>query len=711
MKVEREVKSEDQDAPALLAAVAAAFAPDGSLAQSHPQYRPREGQWRMAQAVAETVTQGGLLVVEAGTGVGKTYAYLVPALLSGERVLISTATKALQDQLFARDLPQLARALGLSVRMALLKGRSNYLCRHRLEQAEQLLPAPDPQQLRILDKVRTWAQATVSGDLAELPGLDERSSLLPYITSSRENCLGTTCPRWSDCHVIRARREAMAADLVVVNHHLFFADLAVRESGISELLPSVRVVVFDEAHQLNDTGVQFLGRQCSTGQLRELGRDVLALGHALARGLGDWPGLSLRLDQVARDLRLTVVGDGKRMHWTELVPDGVSPQDWWQALRACAQALRQLREALASVAEMAPDLQRLLIRAESLYEGLAHFAAPRPDEMVRWLDAGLQLGLWESPVDMAQALALHLQQKASLSRQAEQAVATPMPGAALAEAESNGAAHAGPGKAWIFTSATLGEGDDLDWFVGRCGLQGARVLRVESPFDHAAQVGLHVPLDMPFPNDPSHSAAVAHRVAQAASRLGGRTLVLTTTLKAMRQIAASLQRESTAHGRLEILVQDQWPRRRMMERFREGSTHGQAGCVLVASSAFWEGFDVPGDALQLVVIDKLPFPPPGDPLVEARVQRIARAGGNPFAEYYLPETAMALKQGVGRLIRSETDQGLLLITDPRLRTMPYGARLLSTLPPMRWLDDAQAWDQALEALTRTSTKLSSLAGP
>lgn len=676
-------------------AVAAVFAANGPLAQIHARYRPREGQLQMARAVAETLVQGGKLVVEAGTGVGKTYAYLVPVLLSGERVLVSTATKALQDQLFYRDLPALKSALGIPVRMALLKGRTNYLCLHRLAFAEQGLSWLDPPQARVLDKVRSWAQSTTSGDLNELPEWEAASPWEPLVTSTQENCLGTACPRWNDCHFVRARRQAMSAELVVVNHHLFFSDLLAQEPDGLGGLPLARVVVLDEAHQLNDIGGQFLGRQCSTGQLRALARDALAVGQRLAPVSADWAGLALCVEQAAKDVRQAIPGEGKRLHWRGRVPDVATPQAWWQALQGCARALHRLHKALETVADMAPDLQQLQRRTQDLYAQLALFADPCPDGRVRWLEASVQLQLRESPVDLAVAQAWT---EPGL-RAGAQAPAT-VPQAVLGHI----------GKAWIFTSATLGEGEGLEWFVHRAGIGSARVLRVPSPFDYPAQSAVHVPADLPLPSDPAHAEAVAYRVAQAARRLGGKTLVLTTTLRAMREIAEHLQQICAADGLLEVLVQSQWPRQQMVARFREGNQEGRPGCILVASSTFWEGFDVPGEALQLVVIDKLPFPPPGDPLVAARVQQIVLAGGSPFSRYYLPETAMALRQGAGRLIRSETDQGLLLIADTRLRTKPYGERLFAALPPMRRIGEAAAWDQALEALvTKTSTTISPVA--
>lgn len=671
-------------------AVARAFAADGVLSRAEAQFRPRAGQTEMALAVARTIEQGGVLVAEAGTGVGKTFAYLVPALLSGERVLLSTATKALQDQLFGRDLPRVAEALGLPLRMALLKGRGSYLCLHRMEQARQEGTALDGGIAGELARIERWAQATRTGDLAELPELDERSAALALVTSTRDNCLGSACPRFRLCHVNQARREALAADVVVVNHHLFFADQAVRDSGMAELLPTVRVVVLDEAHQLNETGVLFLGMQLSTGQLLDFARDLLVTGMQLARGMADWQGLSAQLERVARDLRLFAgkVPAGARIPWGEGAPQGVDPDAWQSALDQVVRACRQAQQSLEVVRDMAPDFQRLQERAAGFSAASQHFSEPCADEAVRWVDAGLQLRLVEAPLDIAQSMRARLDGAVA---QGEDDRLPPLGSEGMAA------------RAWIFTSATLGSDDRLRWFTEPCGLGDAQILRVQSPFDYAAQAAVHVPRCLPPPSDPAHSLQLARWVANAAARLGGRTLVLTTTLKALRIVGDALQECFAASATIDVLVQGRGPKRRLMERFRVGHLRGQRGCILVASATFWEGFDVPGDALQMVVIDKLPFPPPGDPLVQARSERLRRMGRSPFKDYALPEAAVALKQGAGRLIRHESDTGVLVIGDTRLLSMGYGKRLLAALPPMRRLVSEEEFGEALAALTRTST--------
>jgi len=650
--------------------VAAAFAVGGPLALSVAEYRPREGQLQMAAAVAELMQAGGMLVVEAGTGVGKTFAYLVPALLSGQRVLVSTATKALQDQLFGRDIPHLLQLLGLALRVALLKGRSSYLCLNRMESARQDWRMDERSALQQLARVENWAHATRSGDLAEVDALDETSPLLPLITSTRENCLGSRCPQASTCFVNRARREALAADLVVINHHLFFADLNVRESGVAELLPSVHAVVFDEAHQLNEIGVQFLGRALGTGQLSSFARDLEQLALAHARGLAPWADLARAVEQSAQDMR-------------ERFPQGerVERMDWravgarWPSLMqsVCA-ALEAAQAALTLVSEMAPELQSLQLRAGDLLELQTLFLQPVPADAVRWLELGRQLRMLQSPLDVSLAM---------------QTRVLPAEGGQ------------GGNKSWVFTSATLGHDAQLSWMVDSCGLAGARVLKVPSPFDYAKQAALYVPKDFPAPGDPQHSLAVARLALQGALTLGGRTLVLTTTLRAMRSIGDALAQGLQGRDDLELLVQGARPKRELLSRFLQGGMRGQ-GAILVASATFWEGIDMPGEALQLLLIDKLPFSPPDDPVLQARSKALEEQGKSAFKHLHLPQAAVALRQGAGRLIRRESDQGLLVVCDARLNQKGYGRQLLAALPPMRRLLSPQDFEETLDALNSVS---------
>ena len=652
------------------------FGISGVLSQRTDHFVARAGQSQMAVAVADAIEGAYPLVVEASTGVGKTYSYLVPALLSGERVLVSTATKALQDQLFSRDLPRLIAVLGVAVKAALLKGRASYLCLHRMEQARHESRLPDGVPLRALAKVEEWSVATVSGDLAELPGLDERSPLIPLITSTRDNCLGAQCPRFRPCHVNLARREAMAADIVVINHHLFFADLAVRESGVAELLPSVRIAIFDEAHQLNETGIQFLGANLTTGQLLDFARDLLATGLQLARGLVDWQTVAGAIEFASRQLRLCVgrQAQGIKLRWTESAPESVVTTDWRSALMAVGDACADAVDHLATVSEIAPDFLRLHERAALLAARASQFISTGDAGFVRWVDVGAQLRLVESPLDIAKAVKEKM---------------LDCPG--------------GDAKTWIFTSATLGDDEKLSWFTQPCGLTAVKTLRVGSPFNYAMQASLYVPRDFPKPADPTHSQRVALSTAAWVKALCGRTLVLTTSLRALRVIGETLQEALSEDANVDVLMQGAMPKRQLIDRFRLGSTEGRNGCVLVASASFWEGIDVPGDALQLVVIDKLPFPALTDPLAEARSKRIESEGRSAFNDFFLPEAAVALKQGAGRLIRRETDQGILVICDIRLTTMGYGRRLIRALPDMQVLQDERQMDHKLRELTKICT--------
>lgn len=643
--------------------VAEAFAPDGVLAAVDRQYRQRVQQTTLAEAIAQTLEHRSVLVAEAGTGVGKTYAYLVPLLLSGLRALVSTATKSLQDQLFLRDLPRLLTAFGLPLRTALLKGRSSYLCPHRLGLARQSAQLPDRRSVRQLAKVEEWAATTQRGDLAELPSLDERSPVIPLVTSSRDNCLGSECPRLRECPLMAARREALLADVVVVNHHLFFADLTVRDTGMAELLPSVDVVVFDEAHQLNEAGVQFLGRQLGSAQLLDLSRDLLALGLVQARGLQDWQSLAGRLEQSARGLRLCCAsflgsgGDGAtvgRLRWEHLA----GTADFSVALAEVVDACLAVAGGLKAVEGVSVDLSKMGERCCALADLARGFKRPTPPGEVRWIDVGQhQARLAQAPLDIREAMRVQVEQAR---------------------------------RAWIFTSATLGDDADLTWFTRSIGVDDARTLRVGSPFNYSEHARLLVPARFPRPNDPSHAAAVARLAAESAAALGGRCFVLTTTLRALQAIGAQLRDFlATQSPPIEVLIQGDASKRALLTQFLS-----RPRTVLVGSHSFWEGIDVPGDALQCVIIDKLPFPPPNDPLVEARARAIESVGGRAFDDYFVPEAAIALKQGAGRLIRTETDRGLLAICDQRLLTMPYGQRLISALPPMGILDrpeSALAW--------------------
>ena len=656
----------------LEARVGEAFGAQGDLALADPGFKPREAQTRMALAVGQALQTQRDLIVEAGTGVGKTFAYLVPVLLSRRRCLVSTATKALQDQLFHRDLPRITRALRWAAKVVMLKGRSSYLCLHRLERAREAPQWSERWAQRLLARIETWSHQTNSGDLSEVEGLDEQSAVLPAVSSTRDNCLGTSCPRWSDCHVVQARRQALQADVVVVNHHLFFADQNLRDTGVAELLPSVDVVVFDEAHQLMETGLAFLGQHLSHLQLLDLAREIRSAVPALAPGVADWAGLSAQLElsaqalaMMASELRPPKSGPhwAGRVEWARFV----THPEWSEVLARVGKGLSALYQALVVVQGTSPDLARLMERVQFQQELLDGFMQATPADVVRWVELnGSSLRLSQSPLEIRERL----------RAQREQSAAT-----------------------WLFTSATLGDDEGLTWFRERTGMDQASVLRVGSPFDYAGQARLWVPTAAPLPQDVDHPEFVAQTALEVAQVLEGRTFVLTTTLRALSLIAHHLRLSLADRGLMvEVLVQGEDTRQRLLQRFGDGQ-----GRILVGSQSFWEGVDVPGDALQCVVIDKLPFPPPHDPLMRARAQQIEAEGGDAFERLFLAEAAVSLKQGAGRLIRTENDQGLLVICDPRLLRMGYGRRLMRSLPPMSPLfnpQDVSVWLRGLREQDR-----------
>lgn len=720
------------------------FAPDGVLAKHNPTYQTRAGQQSMAEAVARAIADGGVLVAEAGTGTGKTFAYLVPALLSGKRVLLSTATKALQDQLFHRDIPHVLESLALPASVALLKGRGSYLCTHRMRQARHEVLSRV--QLKLLAQVEKWAQATDSGDLDELADRQALQPMRHWISSTRDNCLGQECPDFKTCHVNRARRNALAADVVVINHHLFFADQSVRASGMAELLPSVNVCIFDEAHQINETGIQFLGRQVSSRRIVDLSHDALAAGFQHARGLHDWQALCSRLERAMQDVRLVASPKPyeQRLRWHDAAPEGVAVPAWDKALDELSDALQSMLDVVDNCTDMSPDFRRLKERCAEQLEVVQAFAAgqqPDPNQ-VRWVETGRQLRLVQAPLDIAQHMQTMLRSAGGASDRQSRADEQDT-------AQQRERQHAGNGaKSWIFTSATLGYGGDMRWFTRPCGLYPPdtetteapgtanaataatvedaekeatgkaddaaafptiELLELASPFAYRQQAQMYVPPTFPPPNTPEHSPSVALLAEAVARRIGGRTLVLTTTSRAMHTIADALRESLEDAGDLEVMMQGEASKQVLLERFHAAAEAGTAaaeaaagqqnrGMILVATASFWEGIDIPGSALEVVLIDKLPFPPPDDPMVEARSQRIENSGGKAFFQYSLPEAAVALKQGAGRLIRTESDRGVLVLCDVRLLQKGYGKGLLSALPPMRHLPDRQAFSQALHAL-------------
>jgi ATP-dependent DNA helicase DinG len=685
--------------PELPEAARAALAEDGPLARAMPGFRPRDGQQALAASVAEAIVARGTLVAEAGTGTGKTYAYLVPLLLAGGKAMVSTGTRHLQDQLHARDLPAVRAVLGAGLRTALLKGRSNYVCHHHLERHLADGRFPDPGTPAKLRRILRFAGTHPTGDRAACTELAEDDPAWAYATSTRDNCLGQDCADLSRCFVFKARREAQAADLVVVNHHLFCADLALRDESIAELLPTADAVVFDEAHQLPDAATEFFGEAISTRQLIDLARDLVRAGVVQAPDGADWRSLSDRLERAARELRLAF----------EAGPAARGASRTPVARRWSAEQLRSLPELedaldtvladLVSVSAIVAgnagrglDLDRCGLRATEIGERLQRWAAALagdavrpdaddrdaygdPDDGVVALDEITGASLRSAPADDPSVVWAETgTQHATLRR-------TP-----LSVAAAFGRHRAGPPRAWIFVSATLSIGGDFGHFVDALGLQDARVERWESPFDFGRQAALWIPRGLGEASAPGFSARVADAAWPLVKANRGRAFFLCTTLRAMRDVAERLAALDAAEGvGLTRLVQGEAPRPLLLERFRS-----EPNAVLIGSASFWEGVDVSGDALSLVVIDKLPFAPPDDPVVKARGDALRKAGRDPFAHDQLPAAALALKQGAGRLIRSERDRGVLMVCDERLVTRGYGRRLIASLPPFarveRWQD-------------------------
>ncbi|HKW36624.1 MAG TPA: ATP-dependent DNA helicase [Burkholderiales bacterium] len=620
----------------------AVFGPAGPLASRVPGYRVRSQQLEMAARVAEAIRDDAVLVCEAGTGTGKTFAYLVPALLSAGKVIVSTGTKTLQDQLYRRDLPTVRSALGVPVSTALLKGRANYVCHYHLERNLE-----SPQHGREVEadlrRIASFARVTRSGDKSEFAEVPEGARAWDLATSTRENCLGQACPRHRDCFVMAARREASAADLVVVNHHLFFADVVLRDEGMAELLPACNTVILDEAHQLPDTATLFFGETLSTAQLVELARDVRAETLAGARDSRELPALAAALEKAARDLRLASPREGARLAASSLARE----HGFQEALAALDSALSSVGGALEVLAERNEGLARCAGRAEEARELLARWRDEGRADLVRWLEVlGHSLRLNATPLSVADVFRKQLD---------------------------------GRPRAWIFTSATLAVAGDFGHYSKEMGLQDARTACWGSPFDYASQALLYLPRNLPDPNSEEHTRGVVAASLPVLRASAGRAFLLFTTLRAMRLAHRLLQEEFDLAGLpFPLMLQGQGSRSELLERFR---VLGNA--VLVGSASFWEGVDVRGEALSLVVIDKLPFAPPDDPVLAARLESLEREGGNPFLDYQLPQAAIALKQGAGRLIRDEADRGALVICDPRLLTKPYGRRILASLPPMK----------------------------
>ena len=640
-----------------------ALSEGGALARALPQFRAREAQQRLTGAVADAFESREVLLAEAGTGTGKTYAYLVPALLSGMKTILSTGTRALQDQLYHRDLPRVRDALGVGLKSALLKGRANYLCRYRTEQAKgdpRIVPGA---QAALFQRILAWGGRTRMGDLAELEALPDDSPLLPLVTSTADNCLGTECPFWNDCFVVQARQRAQAADIVVVNHHLLLADLALKQEGFGEILPGAQAFVVDEAHQLPELAAQFFGEGIGARPLVELARDALAECKGVPGALAALQAPARDLEQAVRALRAALEPLPPRATQARALAD----PDASDAFDGLASSLQVLHGALAPWRDSAPGLDACHARAQEFCSRLARWRVEERgseslsrddafgygdesdesdsdplsfDDDVRWYEATPRgFRLQRTPLDVSGPLRAHRERSRA---------------------------------AWVFTSATLAVDGGFGHVATRLGLDAPETLLLQSPFDWNAQALCYLPPNLPQPSARDFTSAMLGAVRPVLEASNGRAFLLFASHRALREAAQALR-----DGPWPLFVQGEAPRHVLLQRFRE-SGNG----VLLGAASFREGVDVVGAALTVVVIDKLPFAAPDDPVFEARLEAIRRAGGIPFFDEQLPQAVIALKQGAGRLIRSETDHGVLVLCDPRLTGKGYGRVFLDSLPPL-----------------------------
>ncbi|MGK5056611.1 ATP-dependent DNA helicase [Janthinobacterium sp. LB2P49] len=624
------------------------FGAGGPLGPAVGSYKPRRSQTEMAKAIASAIDSQTTLIAEAGTGTGKTFAYLVPALMWGGKTIVSTGTKNLQDQLFLRDIPTVRAALQAPVSVALLKGRSNYVCHYHLERTLQNGRMTSRDDVGHLREISRFIKMTSSGDKAELAKVPENAMIWNLVTSTRDTCMGAECQYYQDCFVMKARKEAQQADVVVVNHHLFFADVALKDTGVAELLPSANTIIFDEAHQLPDTATLFFGNTVSTSQILELCRDVLAEGLAHARGI-DWAKTVTVVEKAARDLRLTFPQDIVRLSLPQIAPSS----DFFPALDTLKDELDGMVAVLETQAERAETLEQCRVRGVELAQQLSGWKfdpkakVAAGEEAVFWVEAfSSSLQLHKTPLSIAPIF----------NNQRE-----------------------GTPRSWIFTSATLAVKNDFKHFSEQMGLTGEPSHTWPSPFDYGQQGLLFVPQNLPQPNSLGYTDAVIDCALPIIEAAGGRTFFLCTTLRAVKRAAERLADEFKQRGlNFPLFVQGEKGRTELLDQFRAAGNG-----VLIGSQSFWEGVDVRGDALSLVIIDKLPFAPPDDPVLAARIEVMEKQGKNGFMHHSLPEAIINLKQGAGRLIRDEGDRGVLMICDPRLISKPYGKRIWQSLPPFK----------------------------
>ena len=619
------------------------FSDSGPLAGLIPGYRLRPQQLEMATAVERAIEDRAVLIAEAGTGTGKTFAYLAPALAKGGKVIVSTGTKTLQDQLFSRDIPTIRNAMQAPVTVALLKGRANYVCHYHMERARNDGRFLNLDDVVYLARIESYARTSKTGDRSGLAEVPEDATVWPLVTSTRENCLGGDCPNYKQCFVMEARKQAMEADVVVVNHHLFFADVALRDEGVAELLPACNTVIFDEAHALPETASLFFGETASTSQLIEVARDTKIEAAAGARDNAALPEAASGLEKAARDLRLQVREDGARQTHSQAMANA----GFTDALETVVTRLTELTAVLESQADRSEGLQNCWTRSLDLVDRLGRWQEDEDPERVRWVEVF--------------AHSVHLN-------------ATPLSIAEIFQRQITG----NP-RAWIFTSATLSVAGDFSHYQRQMGLELAQTAFWESPFDYPNQALLYVPEKLPEPNTQLYTTAVVEAALPVIEAAEGRTFFLFTSLRAMREARELIETGMRRMGmEYPLLMQGEGSRSDLLDRFRK-----LGNAVLLGSASFWEGVDVRGEALSLVIIDKLPFSPPDDPVLAARIEKMSNEGRNAFMEYQVPQAVITLKQGAGRLIRDEEDRGVLMICDPRLISKPYGKRIWRSLPPMR----------------------------
>jgi ATP-dependent DNA helicase DinG len=625
------------------------FSAGGPLAPSVGSFSPRRSQTEMAKSIAEAIDGQKTLIAEAGTGTGKTFAYLVPALLWGGKTIVSTGTKNLQDQLFLRDIPTVRAALKAPVSVALLKGRSNYVCHYHLERTLQNGRMTSRDDVGYLREISRFIKMTSSGDKAELAKVPETALIWNLVTSTRDTCMGAECQYYQDCFVMKARREAQQADVVVVNHHLFFADVALKDTGVAELLPSANTIIFDEAHQLPDTATLFFGQTVSTSQVLELCRDVLAEGLAHARGGPDWAKVVTAVEKAARDLRLAFPQDIMRLSLAQIAPSS----EFFPKLADLKAQLAGMIDVLEDQAARGETIEQCRVRAVELAAALDGWKADGKGKLVEGDEAVLWVEAFSSSLQMHK---------------------TPLSIAPIFNSQREGTP-----RSWIFTSATLAVKNDFKHFTEQMGLAGEPAKTWPSPFNYEQQGLLYVPTGLPEPNAFGYTDAVIDCALPVIEAAGGRTFFLCTTIRAVKQVSERLRDEFAKRGLdFPLFVQGERGRTELLDSFRNAGNG-----VLVGSQSFWEGVDVRGDALSLVIIDKLPFAPPDDPVLAARIDVMERQGMNGFMHHTLPEAIINLKQGAGRLIRDETDRGVLMICDPRIISKSYGKRVWQSLPSFK----------------------------